>query len=224
MKKFSLVSSKKCGQLFSSSNLLGAIKNSFLTLKKGSLYPKIGSGWKSGISLEQVRRYSENKMTHKVKPKKWIAIEKAKQRQVSLEKRRMQGDKIVHLSGEMTAKTLSNQLSVRTVDIIKMQMLLGEFPVSSTEILSKEIVEIICEELYFKPVWMTMEDKFQLPKRHIPSDTSKLRSRNLIVAVMGHIDHGKTTLLDTLRGTEVAKGEAGGITQHISSFTSITQF
>lgn len=91
-------------------------------------------------------------------------------------------------------------------------------PNTVDEELPPELIDIICEELYFVPKkksLSTEDARFAISRRN--EDMLKLVARPPIVAVMGHVNHGKTTLLDTLRKTSVAEVEAGRITQRISA-------
>lgn len=151
-------------------------------------------------------------------PKKWVEMKKAKKRARKLLERKDRGSRPLALPPEINAKNLSSAMGVRTLDILKLMIRLGERPWSAEQPMKKDVVELICEELYFEPVWeKTTSDVDVLPVGK-PKDLSGFPRRPLVVTIMGHVDHGKTTLLDKIRGTDVASGEAGGITQHVSIF------
>ncbi|MFZ9140238.1 MAG: translation initiation factor IF-2, partial [Burkholderiaceae bacterium] len=125
--------------------------------------------------------------------------------------------KDVHIPETITVADLAHKMSVKGAEVVKTLMKMGQM-VTINQVLDQETAMIVVEEMGHKAFAAKLDDPEAFLEETVVDGQSESETRPPVVTIMGHVDHGKTSLLDYIRRTKVAAGEAGGITQHIGAY------
>ncbi len=142
-----------------------------------------------------------------------------KERRKAQLKQPMNTDKVVRevvLPETITVQELASRMAERSVNVIKSLMKLG-IMATVNEVIDADTAELVAQE-YGHKVKRVTEGAVEDGLIAAPDDDTAMKTRPPVVTIMGHVDHGKTSLLDAIRSTNVVAGEAGGITQHIGAY------
>ncbi|MDR7907187.1 translation initiation factor IF-2 [Bacillus velezensis] len=177
---------------------------------------KIRDGKKNDVQNNQFNKNKKNNNNNNKNKNKRNHNNKNQYQQKPLKPKKELPEKIT-FSGSLTVGALAEELGKEPSELIKKLMLLGVMATINQE-LDKDTIELIASEYGVETEEVIVLEETELEKYEEADKEEDLQIRPPVVTIMGHVDHGKTTLLDSIRKTKVVEGEAGGITQHIGAY------